>query len=58
MEVIIIGALAGLGYYVNPKRELDIHKSIPNHKKIEPQYQQDTYNSTYYNNTTKFENSY
>mgnify|MGYP006970075027 FL=1 len=39
MEVVIIGALAGLGYYVNPKRELDIHKSIPNHTKIEPQYQ-------------------
>ena len=57
MEVVIIGALAGLGYYVNPKRELDIHKSIPNHTKIEPQYQQDTYNSTYYNNTTSFENT-
>ena len=57
MEVVIIGALAGLGYYVNPKRELDIHKSIPNHKRIEPQYQQDTYNSTYYNNVTKFENT-
>jgi len=57
MEVVIIGALAGLGYYVNPKRELDIHKSIPNRKKIEPQYQQDTYNSTYYNNTTSFENT-